>query len=152
MTTVIGALLTVLSCGYIGNALASEKKKELCFAEGFLGLTEYILLRLPELTMLDSILSENRDPFCKELGIDSNKTLLAAIELTKADEPLYGILRRFSETLGKTELARQTQALQSTVDALSTLCRARREKCASTVRCYRYVGFLLGAAAAILLI
>ncbi len=150
--TIFGALLITLACGYAGNALATEKKKELYYAEGFLSVVSYILLRLPSLTLLDTVIAECTEPFCKKEGIVSNKTLRAAIELTKADEPLYAVLKRLCDTLGSTELVRQAQSLQGAVSELEALCRVRREKCAATVRCYRYVGILGGAAAAILLL
>ncbi len=150
--SLLGAIAITLACGYIGFAMADEKKKELYYTEGFLSVTSYILLRLPGLALLDTILAECTEPFCKKAGIVSNKTLHAAIELTKADEPLYGILKRLGETLGCTELARQENALRTACAELESLAASRRAGCAATVRCYRYVGLLGGAALSILLL
>lgn len=161
MIKLLGAFLVTAACGFMGFAYAKEKKKALLAAEGFLALFDYLLLRLPSLTLMDDIMGGLQVPALEGLGVADllkggtgacNKRYAAAIELFKEDGELYPILCQAGQELGCCEYRVQEQNLRAARDRLGALCQGRRESYAAGEKCYRILGVLMGAALSILML
>ncbi len=153
--TLLGSLLIVAACAYVGDALARQKKKELALVGAFAALVSHILRRLPTKQLLCDILSDFENDVLEKSGVlycFCNKSLPCAIELVKEDKALYQILTALASDFGSTDMERQRQSLILAETELELLVKTRRETLSEAERSYRRLGLLGGAAVAILLL
>ncbi len=163
MTAILGSVLVLTASTALGFGVAADKRRRTLMAEGFLELVRHVEDSLPGLAPLEDIVSLFRNEALERYGVlervkekssvlPCNKRLETAIELTRDDTGLYGILQGFVKELGSTDYDRQLKGLQTARAALTSLSRQRRQELEKGERCYKYLGILGGALAVILLI
>lgn len=163
MTAILGAALVVTACSAIGFGFAADKRRRTLMAEGFLALVRHVEDSLPSLLPLEDIMAAFDNEALARYGVldevknkssilPCNKRLAAAIELTKDDVRLYGVLRTLARGLGSTDYDKQQKTLQGVAASLNTLSASRRAELEKGEKCYKYLGVLAGAMAVILLI
>ncbi len=161
MSVLIGAVLVISACGYMGFVLAGQKRVAAERTEGYMLLLKHMQDRLPSLMDMDSIVADfENKALCqtgelaiiKEGNSPCNKRLAAAIELQKDDTALYAIIGRLSKGLGGTDYDRQQKDLQEAYIKLCELNDKRQKELQSGEKCYKWLGVLAGALTVILLL
>jgi len=151
------------ACSAVGFGLAAEKRRRALMAEGFLALVRHVEDSLPSLLPLEDIMAVFDNESLRRYGVletvkskssiqPCNKRLAEAIELTREDGELYGVLRSLVNGLGSTDYDKQQKSLRGVAAALESLSASRRSELEKGEKCYKYLGVLAGAMTVILLI